>query len=379
MTDNGGKVKDTGEVLGPSNLRIRWRDLSWYIVAFTLFSLAILIRLLLPIFTGEVKPIEKLMSESRPRGFDVSNLIGDRELLVLSGLPKDGLSALVNPETVSGIEVAALNKKQRRREHTKFIIPSDRVIGVEIGGVARAYPIRFLNWHEIANDTLGGVPIAVTYSPICDSVAVFDRRIGGETLEFGVSGLLYNSNLVMYDRRESEPEESLWSQLEMQAISGPMAGTQLTALPSKLVRWGDWLAEHPDTEMIAGDPKSKENYSANPYQTYFASGKLRFPVSPMPPSGGANWKTRIAIIGAGGETACYFVQNPGGDDFQPYETKVTIGGLLLDVKYVPPSSAYAPEVLAIGGAGFAGLDFAIYSFYGAWHAAHSDMQPALLP
>ncbi len=379
MTDNGGKTSGAGEVLGPSNLKIRWRDLSWYIVAFTLFSLAILIRLLLPIFTGEVKPLGELMSESGPRGFDVSNFKGDRELLVLSGLPKDGLVALVNPDTVPGAEVAALNKKQRRREHTKFVIPSDRVIGVEIGGEARAYPIRFLNWHEIANDTLGGVPIAVTYSPLCDSAVVFDRRAGGDTLEFGVSGLLYNSNLVMFDRRGSEPEESLWGQLEMRAISGPMAGTPLTALPAKLVRWGDWLAEHPDTGMIAGDPKSKENYSANPYQTYFATDKLRFPVSPMPEGGGANWKTRIAIIGAGGETACYFVQNPGGDDFQPYETKITIGGLLLDAKYVPPSSAYEPEFLAIGGEGFAGLDFVFYSFYGAWYAAHPDVEPALLP
>ena len=103
----------------------------------------------------------------------------------------------------------------------------------------RAYPLRVLVWHEVVNDTVSGLPILVTYNPLSEGIAVFDRRVAGRTLSFGVSGLLYQSNLLMYDRDGTRGAESLWSQLQARAVSGPAAGAgqTLELVPFALARW----------------------------------------------------------------------------------------------------------------------------------------------
>ena len=120
-------------------------------------------------------------------------------------------------------------------------------VTVTLNGESRAYPLLVMQCHEIANDTLGGVPIAVTYNPLCDSVVVFDRRVGDEVLEFGVSGLLYSSNMLMFDRRPDALGESLWCQLLGRAISGPLVDTPLAVLDAAVTDWAGWLADHPGT------------------------------------------------------------------------------------------------------------------------------------
>ena len=107
------------------------------------------------------------------------------------------------------------------------------------GGIARAYPLRLLNWHEVINDTLGGQPVAITYSPLCDSSVGFRRMVADKVQEFGVSGLLLNSNLIMYNRQSGAADESLWSQLQCRAIAGPAAASQQTleVLPIAVVSW----------------------------------------------------------------------------------------------------------------------------------------------
>lgn len=188
---------------------------------------------------------------------------------ILSGGPaKDGIPALTDPAVVSADE-SGLNA-------------ADRVIGVEIAGEARAYPLRILNWHEIVNDTLGGQPIAVTYCPLCDSAVVFDREIGDQVREFGVSGLLYNSNVLMYDRQEDPERESLWSQLMFAAVVGPAAeeGLELEMLPAQFTTWEAWSERFPDTTSLSFETGYRRNYGANPYTDYFQSSRLMFPVNP---------------------------------------------------------------------------------------------------
>jgi hypothetical protein len=213
-------------------------------------------------------------------------------------------------------EVAKLNANPRRQ----FIAGGDAVVGVVIAGQARAYPVRFLFWHEIVNDELGGVPIAVTFSPLCDSVVVFDRRVEGRVMRFGYSGLLSNSNLVMYDRQERESDQSLWSQLRFRAIAGPLAGRPLDVLPMWHGKWSEWAASHADTTVWAGEAAMKDQYKgggifgvgSHPLRSYFDKGELRYPVQPVPPGdGGRRWMDRVLIERRDGRWS--LVDSPTGD------------------------------------------------------------------
>lgn len=193
------------------------------------------------------------------------------------GPPKDGIPALTAPKTVPAGSAG--------------LQPEDRVIGVSLEGEARAYPLRILNWHEVVNDTLGGRDIAVTYCPLCDSALVFDRDIGGEVREFGVSGLLYNSNVLMYDRQGGdETKESLWSQMMLKAVVGPAAreGLKLELVPAQLTTWESWSTRHPETTSLSFDTGYSRNYDGNPYAGYFASPDLMFPVVPVSPASDAD-------------------------------------------------------------------------------------------
>lgn len=226
-------------------------------------------------------------------GFDLSHLRVPRELLVASGQPRAAWTALNAPRVMPAVDVTPETKLAGVRKLRGL----DRVIGVEINGEARAYPVWVLTWHEVANDTLGGTPILVTYSPLCDSAVVFDRVIDGEIAEFGVSGLLYNSNLVMFDRRTSPEQESLWSQLGGAAISGPAAenAQELTVRSCSLTTWSVWREKHPRTTVVP-PPHRARVYIADAFLPYFGDEKLRFPVAPLPSGGGRLLKTPMACV-----------------------------------------------------------------------------------
>lgn len=194
--------------------------------------------------------------------FNFDNLLISRADILHGGPPKDGISALSNPATVS---VA----------HTDFLEPDDRVIGVIINDQSRAYPIAILIQHEAVNDVLGETPILVVYCPLCDSVSVLERRLDGETHEFGVSGLIYNSNVLLYDR----DDDSLWSQLGFSAISGPNAGRSLPHLGWELTTFADWSNRHPESTVLSVDTGHQRNYRSNPYGDYFETDRLMFPVA----------------------------------------------------------------------------------------------------
>ena len=180
------------------------------------------------------------------------------------GPPRDGIPALDHPEAAP--------------PHRGDWDDSERVIGVVVGGEARAYPIALLEWHELVNDTLGGRPILVSWCPLCGSALVFDRRVAGSTHDFGVSGLLYRSDLLMYDRQT----ESLWSQLAAEAVTGPRVGARLAVLRSRLEPWGDWRRRHPESSVLSRVTGHRRDYSRSPYGDYARSSRVSDALRPDP-------------------------------------------------------------------------------------------------
>lgn len=156
-----------------------------------------------------------------------------------------------------------------------FIGADDLVIGLVVEGIARAYPTRILNYHEIVNDTVADRPIAITWCPLCGSGVAFERVLGGKTVEFGVSGLLHNSDLIMYDR----DGESLWQQITGTAFAGPRRGETLTAVPIAMTTWTEWRAAHPDAEVLAPPSDNPRYATATPYGDYDSNERLIFPVA----------------------------------------------------------------------------------------------------
>lgn len=195
-------------------------------------------------------------------GFDLSNASIPIEKILSGGPGKDGIPAIDNPIFAT-------------QDKADFMKDSDRVLALEVDGVAKAYPINILNWHEIVNDKIGDQSFAVTYCPLCGTGAVFSADVKGKHSRFGVSGLLYNSDVLLYDDRT----ESLFSQILSKAISGPLVGENLMPLVSTHTTWGKWKTLHPDTQVLSTDTGYVRDYTRNPYGDYGSSRVLYFPVS----------------------------------------------------------------------------------------------------
>lgn len=169
------------------------------------------------------------------------------------GPPPDGIPPIDEP---SFVEVSAADE---------WLEDQEPVIFITIDGDARAYPLQIMTWHEIVNDTVGGIPVAVTFCPLCNTGLVFERpTIEGETLTFGTSGNLRNSDLVMYDRQT----ESWWQQFTGEAIVGDLTGTQLAFIPSGMISWADYKTNYPDGKVLSRDTGHNRDYGRNPYVGY---------------------------------------------------------------------------------------------------------------
>ncbi len=231
-------------------------------------------------------------------GFVLDPLLVDRTLISPSGARRGDIEALDMPRSIA-IEVAETKNEFFRG---KFLVSSERVIGVSIGGKSRAYPLSVLNWHEVVNDTLAGVPFTLVYSPVADAAVAFDRRIRGEEVFFAYSGLLYNSTSLVFDRRESPdgPPPSLWSPLQRRAVAGPAAAekARLTILPLQMVQWSTWKAAHPETDVI--EPLRERDmltkYKKKPYAMYRDNDDLHYPVDPLLLGGGLAKKTPTVAV-----------------------------------------------------------------------------------
>ena len=187
-------------------------------------------------------------------------------------LPKDGIRAIDNPRFAPASEVALEETKPRRTrfwrrrmsEETLVLSERDPVISVEIHGDARAYPLRIMIHHEIVNDTVGGEPVAVTYCPLCNHGVVYDRIIDGQVVEFGVTGMLRKSDLVMYD----SATESWWQQYGGMAIVGDHAGRKLKRRVTRLESFGAFIERFPNGRVLIPNHPDPARYDRNPYLRY---------------------------------------------------------------------------------------------------------------
>jgi len=185
-------------------------------------------------------------------GFNVEGgLIAPNEI-DHGGPGRDGIPALENPNFLAG------------EARTGQVKPGDRVMGVSYNGVAKAYPIAILDHHEVVNDTFGDTPLTVTFCPLCGTGMVFLANAGGKVLNFGVSGLIYNSDLLLYDRNT----ESLWSQVMKTAVTGPLKGTTLTQIPAQYTTWKSWSEQHPESLLLSEDTGHPRNYDDTLYSEY---------------------------------------------------------------------------------------------------------------
>ncbi len=194
-------------------------------------------------------------------GFELSDALIPSTQIFSGGPDKDGIPSIDNPKFI-------------RVRDAGFLKNEDRVLGITINGISKAYPISILNWHEIVNDSIGKVFFAITYCPLCGTGMAFDSRINGQVLSFGVSGLLYNSDVLLYDRET----ESLWSQLLSIAVTGKHKGRGLKMIPLKHTTWADWKRHHPSTLVLSKNTGYWRSYDRDPYSGYAQSNRLYFPV-----------------------------------------------------------------------------------------------------
>ncbi|UCB47153.1 MAG: DUF3179 domain-containing protein [Spirochaetota bacterium] len=178
------------------------------------------------------------------------------------GPPKDGIPSIDNPKFVS-VE-----------EADEWIADNELVLAIKYKGFKRVYPFQILVWHEIVNETIAGDPLLITYCPLCGSGIAFERKINGKEVEFGTSGKLYNSNLVMYDRKT----DTYWTQIDGRAIVGELTGMELKAVSIDTVVWHDWKKVHPDSEVLSNDTGFSRPYGKDPYGSYYEDSFVMFPV-----------------------------------------------------------------------------------------------------
>ena len=302
-------------------------------------------------------------STRREPSFDMSKSTIPVERIMGGGPPKDGIPALTDAKFVSAAGA-------------QFMTPDDRVIGVALAGEAKAYPLKILDRHEVVNDRLASRSIAVTYCPLCDSSVVFERQYGDEVIEFGVSGLLFNSNVLLYDRikqgarvkqgdRAKQGPESLWSQMASAAVTSAKSGQPLKRLPLEVTSWSDWAARHPNTLVLSTETGHQRDYNGRAYQSYFSNPRLMFPVEPLDD----RLPLKTPVLGVIGESSqrAYalpgFAQLKGGqfdDDFED-----DIDGQRITLHYDPEHESLRVVEAAEG------LEW-MYSFWFAWSAFYPE-------
>ncbi|MEN8238391.1 MAG: DUF3179 domain-containing protein [Actinomycetota bacterium] len=260
----------------------------------------------------------------------VEPLIDPRDLLI-GGPPPDGIPSIDAPIF---LDVA---------EHLEILPPTEPVIALEINGDARAYPVRALVWHEIVNDTVGGVPVVITYCPLCNSAAAFDRRVAGAPTTFGTSGMLYHSALVMYDRAT----ESLWTHFDGTSVIGLLTGVVLEEYPSPLLAWSDFRAAYPTGAVLDWTRTGvSRDYGRNPYAGYddpdSSPDLFRGNID-----GRAAAMRRVVGIAVGDEAIAYPLDLLMGRSGSV--TPVTVGGQDLSIFWTPGQASALDDVTLAGG------------------------------
>ena len=288
---------------------------------------------------------QQTSAESK-NGFELDDALVPPGEILNGGPGRDGIRSLDYPAFVSASDAAFLKDK-------------DRVLGLELNGVARAYPIRILNYHEIVNDVFGDHAVVVTFCPLCNSGIAFDAMVDRVRLEFGVSGLLYNSDVLLYDRQTG----SLWSQIEKMAISGDMKGTALTAFPLRHTTWRDWVTRYPHTEVLSDETGFRRNYKVNPYPNYSRNSALYFPVAEE----NSQYRRKSLVLGL--EIDGHFKAYPFSElSKSPREFVDEFQGHTFEVQYDDKNKT--ASIVGENGDEWPTL----ISFWFAWYAFHPDTE-----
>ncbi len=277
-------------------------------------------------------------------GFRLEDLAVPREMIHGGGPARDGIRSVDEPAFIGAGEAT-------------WVSSTTPVLGVAVGDDARAYPVHLIEKHQIVNDVVGAEPIAVTYGPVAGSPLVFKRRLDGRTLDFGVSGLLYNSNFVLYDRQT----ESLWSQFLGQAIAGRLAGSRLERVRVRQEPFGAWIARHPKTRVLIRPEPERIDYSFSPFSAYWVQDKIPYPVASSDPRFHA--KELVVGVVAGGKARAYLgsvVTAAGG------RVEDEIEGRPIRIAYNSELAAFSwdvPEDVGVTEA-----------YWFAWKAFHPDTE-----
>lgn len=290
-------------------------------------------------------PVLRTSSDLKDQG--VTRVVPGDEI-VSGGPPQDGIPSIDRPQFVGA------------RDAT-FLSDDDVGIALSHDGDHRFYPFQILVWHEIVNDTIKGTRVLVTYCPLCSSGIVFDPVVNGERVEFGTSGKLWNSNLVMYDRKT----HSLWSQILSQAIDGEMIGAHLTVYPSDIVRFGAWKKTYPAGSVLSRDTGFARRYGSDPYGTYGTSPGLHFPVTAK--DSRLNEKEFVAGIQIGSAAKAYPVsqvrkQNHIADVLDGHTLEITYDDATEEIRVIEKTQN-AEKQLAV-----------IYAYWFSWFAAHPNTE-----
>lgn len=260
------------------------------------------------------------------------------------GPQKDAIPAIDNPRFVQA----------GATDHLK---PETRILGLSWNGIAKAYPIGIMNWHEIVNDRFAEEPVVITYCPLCGSGVAFSAQVAGEVLQFGVSGLLYNSDVLLYDRKT----ESLWSQLLARAVTGEMNGTRLKVLPLQVTSWSEWRGQHPETWVLSRETGHYRNYDRDPYAGYESSEGIYFPVKQRDPR--YHPKERVFGLEIDGQFKAYPVAELSRTRG---EIEDRFAGQSVTIQYNPASQS----ARFFDGRG--NELTVIHSYWFAWYAFHPD-------
>ncbi len=239
--------------------------------------------------TTKLLPEERVPFDTREWKTNFKKHTVSFDEILSGGPPKDGIPSIDEPQSISTGDASA------------WLKDNEPVILFQNGKDVRAYPLQILIWHEIVNDTVGGMPVVVTFCPLCNSSIVFDRTVAGTPTTFGTTGKLHYSDLVMYDRAT----ESWWQQVTGEAIAGDRVGIKLTFLPSQVISFGDFKVRFPNGKVLSRETGYARSYGVNPYASYDAPDSTPFLYQGPPTPGKLRPVDRVVTLALGDRAVAY--------------------------------------------------------------------------
>ncbi|MDP7005759.1 MAG: DUF3179 domain-containing (seleno)protein [Phycisphaerales bacterium] len=305
--------------MSDQNIRLTFRGGGWVLSVLAIVLLAMIAWAIAPavLRVANQAPGDGTTIESYE--FDLTNMQLTEETLIPAMQHRDMSPVLTDPNILNTEEIAEKNRNKRKQ----YLVSNDLVVGIELGGEVRCYPLHVLNVHEVINDTLGGVPIVVYWNWPSGHVAVFDRTIQTTPINFGISGISGNGSMLLYADTKAVEGEQLFSPLQGASISGK--NVQLQPITHEVTVWKDWVARHPDTTTIAPDETYKKRYRKGDPRTYFLNDTIYFPVSPMP-EGSVNPKTLVLAIATTNGHDVYNIAELNSSADTNGEIKITVDG-----------------------------------------------------